>query len=213
MDPELLTLDRLPLPSLKVYTYLSVLAASFSFYYIGTESGAALQQLSLQNHQNGHCTKFNITSLPTNYEDLLLERGGGGGGGGGAHSVIVQSDSELKTANSLGGLVAASYHWWTDDKNDNFNDSSHHDDHHDQQMKNVTESDCINERNQQLTWQLFQWATQQPHCVWVSNISKKLHSYFIFMRKYIFCGYIFKLLNFPSLFMDLFLKIFFFLKT
>lgn len=173
MDPELLTLDRLPLPSLKVYTYLSVLAASFSFYYIGTESGTALKQLSLQNHQNEYCTKFNITT-PINYENLILERGGGG-----AHSVIVESDGEIKTASSLGGLVAASYYWWSDDKNDNFNDASHLDDH-DQQTKNVTESDCINERNQQLTWQLFQWATQQPHCVWVSN---KIRSQIFFKCK------------------------------
>ncbi len=176
MDPELLTLDRLPLPSLKVYTYLSVLAASFSFYYIGTESSSALKQLSLQTHQNGYCAKFNITR-PTNYEELLLERGSGG------NSVIVESDSEIKTASSLGGLVAASYYWWHDDKNDNFNDPSHLNDHHphhdDQQTKNVTESDCINERNQQLTWQLFQWATQQPHCVWVSIFKNRIACIFL----------------------------------
>jgi len=46
MDIQLVTLDRLPLPSLRVYAGLSVLAASSSLYYIWTE----FQLLSFRHH-------------------------------------------------------------------------------------------------------------------------------------------------------------------
>lgn len=178
MDPELLSLDRLPLPSLKVYTCLSFLAASFSMYYIGTESGSALKKLS---DAHDSC-QFNLlvdhtaAAILDKKPDNLL------------NSPLDSATPSFSHSLGLFARYLANEYWWPHEESGGERVGGTGDNNNASQQKNVTESDCLNEDYQQLTWQLLHWASQQPHCVWVRNCcGLKFYNFFNTCYTHVIC--------------------------
>ena len=127
MDIELLSLDRLPLPSLEVYALLSIIAASSSMYYLWMEAQAFSATINAQISES-------------------QER----------HHQI--SDISVKNASEANPFANA----------------------HKYGLISVTSSSSLNESLSShdqnfFTWHsAIHWASQQPHCVWVSLVNYRL---------------------------------------
>lgn len=155
MDLESFSIDRLPLPSLKMYTIFSFLAASSSIYYIYTESGSAFNEVDSEagasfakcGGNTGVILNSEVVDKFSNVPEMVESNGNALAIGG--------ESSGSNQLEALTRFFTKNDQWWSAAGSE------------EDTQRNVTELDCSNRDYQYITWQLFLWASRQPFSVWV----------------------------------------------